>query len=285
MPTLIPMTEADYLAYVAEAIPSYAAEKVAAGQWTAEESIERSKQSLDELLPQGLATPDHHLFTVHDPQASAVGMLWIAAQLRAGQRIAYVYDVLIKPAHQRKGFASRAFLALEDEVRSLGLSGIALHVFGHNAAAQALYAKLGYVPTNINMFKPIASGNAPPSPAAPTDPLGAYVALWSEPDPARRAGLLQACWTEDSEIVGPQYRFKGMQAVSDEAARFLSEPSGHRAVRTSAFDRHGHWVRFTIALVDAQGALLHEGWDIVELRPDGKIARVVTFWGRLPSAA
>jgi RimJ/RimL family protein N-acetyltransferase len=35
----------------------------------------------------------------------------------------------------------------------LGLSGIALHVFGHNHGAQALYAKLGFVATNINLFK------------------------------------------------------------------------------------------------------------------------------------
>lgn len=43
----------------------------------------------------------------------------------------------------------------EDEVRKLGLFGIALHVFGHNNGAQALYAKLGYQPTNISLFKPI----------------------------------------------------------------------------------------------------------------------------------
>ena len=40
----------------------------------------------------------------------------------------------------------------------LGLQGIALHVFGHNTGAQALYGKLGYVPTNINMFKAVPAG-------------------------------------------------------------------------------------------------------------------------------
>jgi len=72
-----------------------------------------------------------------------------------------VYDVYVRPEHQRKGHAGRAFAALEVEAHRLGLTGIALHVFGHNAGAQALYQKLGYVPTNINMFKPLASADAP----------------------------------------------------------------------------------------------------------------------------
>lgn len=45
---------------------------------------------------------------------------------------------------------------LEDQVRQVGLRRIGLHVFGHNAAAQALYRKVGYEVTNINMAKNVA---------------------------------------------------------------------------------------------------------------------------------
>lgn len=155
MATLVPMSESEYAAYVEEVVPSYAAEKVVSGQWTQEESLALSKQSFDELLPQGRQTPDNHLFTILDSQSVPVGMLWFAAQVRAGQRIAYVYDVSIKPEHRRRGHAAGAFISLESKVCELGLSGIALHVFGHNVAAQALYARLGYAPTNISMFKPL----------------------------------------------------------------------------------------------------------------------------------
>jgi len=155
MATLVPMTDSEYAAYAAQAVANYAAEKVASGQWTEEESLALSKKSLDELLPLGLRTPDHHLFTIVDDRSAAVGMLWIAEQVRGGQRIAYVYDVGIDPGHRRRGHAAGAFIALERKVRELGLSGIALHVFGHNVAAQTLYAKLGYAPTNISMFKPL----------------------------------------------------------------------------------------------------------------------------------
>ena len=156
MSNLIPMTQDEFIAFTEAAVPSFAAEKVASGQWKEAEALELARKSFAELLPQGLATPDNYFFTVLDQAAQInVGIVWFAAQERAGKRIAYVYEINIKPEHQRLGHAKRAFLALEDNVRSLGLSGIALHVFGHNAAAQALYLQLGYQPTNINLFKAI----------------------------------------------------------------------------------------------------------------------------------
>lgn len=147
------MTQLEFLAYIEESVPSYAASKVTSGQWAEADALALSKQAYEELLPQGLATPDNHLFTIVVNDSRKVGMLWVAVQDRANQRVAYVYDVSILPEHRRQGHAMRAFEALEAKVRDMGLAGIALHVFGHNRDAQALYAKLGYTTTNINMFK------------------------------------------------------------------------------------------------------------------------------------
>jgi ribosomal protein S18 acetylase RimI-like enzyme len=154
-PVLVAMTESDYKAFAAEALPAYAADKVASGEWTQEDSAELSRKSFAELLPQGFATPDMYFFTIRNDDDNAVGVLWIAAKQRGAKRIAYVYNVSVAAGHRRRGHASRAFRMLEDEARKLGLEGIALHVFGHNPVAQALYAKLGYEATNINMYKPV----------------------------------------------------------------------------------------------------------------------------------
>ena len=154
MTTLVPMARGEFLAFAAEAVPAYAADKVASGQWKKEEALELSRKSFEERLPQGLATPDNYFFSIRGlAEEVSVGTVWIAVQDRAGSRIAYVYDLRVKPEHQRNGHATRALLALEDHVRSLGLCGIALHVFGHNSHAHALYVKLGYQTTNISMFK------------------------------------------------------------------------------------------------------------------------------------
>ena len=156
MTVLMPMSQDEFLAFAREAVPAFAAEKVASGEWTPEESLERSRQSFAELLPQGHATKDNHFYTIRDSTGNVdVGMIWVAVQQRAGKRIAYVYEISVKPDYQRRGHATRALLALEEEVRALGLSGVALHVFGHNAAARALYVRLGFHPTNISMFKSI----------------------------------------------------------------------------------------------------------------------------------
>ena len=156
MTVLVPMSEAKFAAYIDEAVPAYANDKVESGQWTKEASLQLSRDGFNELLPQGLATPNNYLYTMRDDATQmAVGMIWFAVQERAEKKIAYVYDVFVHAKYQRLGHATRAFRALEKEVRSRGLSGIALHVFGHNSAAQALYVKLGYRATNVSMFKDV----------------------------------------------------------------------------------------------------------------------------------
>ena len=160
MPILRPMTNAEYAAWRVEAIPAYATDKVASGQWAEDAALQLSTKEYEELLPQGLETPDNHLYTVLDEEALPVGMLWFAVQTKFNARVAYVFDVSIHENRQRQGHGGRAFQELEAEVQRLGLAGIALHVFGHNTGAQALYTKLGYQPTNISLYKHLGRTDA-----------------------------------------------------------------------------------------------------------------------------
>jgi len=155
MPALRAMNEAEYSAWIEYAVPAYAAEKVRSGNWMQAESLDQARREFEGLLPNGLATEDHTLFTILGEQGVAVGALWMARSQRLGGPIAYLYNIVVWPAQRRKGYALRALRALEQEVARLGLAGIALHVFGHNTQAQSLYRKLGYETTNINLFKPI----------------------------------------------------------------------------------------------------------------------------------
>ena len=160
MTVLTPMTATGFAAYLQSSITGYAEENVAAGRWPAEGAQERSRQEFETLLPNGLATPDHHLFEIREGPAddsAVVGFLWFAIEatrgLRSAAGSAFVYDVGIAPAWQRRGHATRAFVALEGLVQSLGVHRIGLHVFGHNSGAQALYARLGYGVTGLNLLK------------------------------------------------------------------------------------------------------------------------------------
>lgn len=109
------MARGEFLAFAAEAVPPCAAGKVASGQWTRDEALELSRKSFKEHLPQGLATAGNYFFTILElAEEVSVGTVWIAIQDQAGRRLAYVYDLRIKPEHQRKGHATRALLALEE---------------------------------------------------------------------------------------------------------------------------------------------------------------------------
>lgn len=149
------MNQAEYSAWLEYAVPAYAAEKVRSGNWMQAESLDRAHREFESLLPNGLATENHTLFTVLGEPGVPVGALWMAQSQRLDAPIAYLYNLVVWPEHRRKGYATRALRALEQEVARLGLAGIALHVFGHNTQAQALYRKLGYETTNINLFKPV----------------------------------------------------------------------------------------------------------------------------------
>jgi ribosomal protein S18 acetylase RimI-like enzyme len=155
MPPLRPMTESEFAAWRDAIIPEYAAEKVKSGEWPENDALDRSRASLDELLPRGIDTPGNHLFAIVDADGESVGMLWFAVRERSGSRIAYVYNIAIDPRSRRQGHAERAFDALAREARCLGLAGIALHVFGHNRGARSFYEKLGFEATDISMFKPL----------------------------------------------------------------------------------------------------------------------------------
>lgn len=154
MTALRAMSEEAFARYAKHSSPNYAREKVASGEWKEETALEQARQLFDEMLPQGLNTPDHYFYEIVDEwDDKTVGMLWFTVRERAGKKSAYVVDIIIDDEHQRKGHASRAFRALEEKVRALGLTGIGLNVFGNNVSAQRLYARLGYEPVNIFMFK------------------------------------------------------------------------------------------------------------------------------------
>lgn len=149
------MTEAEFRAYREEAVRTYAEEKVAAGNWSADEALLRSEREFSSLLPEGVASRNQHLFTVRDA-AETVGLIWFAVD-EAKPTAAFIYDFSVNEAHRGKGYGKGALQALEDRARALGVTSISLHVFGHNRVARALYEKLGYETTNINMTKKLKS--------------------------------------------------------------------------------------------------------------------------------
>ena len=150
------MTEKEFQTFLAESIPEYSAEKVKAGNWDSEAALERSRDEHTKLLPEGLTSPNQHLYTV-ELNGNPVGRLWLSVDPDVAGGAGFIYDLFVAESFRRRGIAAQAMRLLEREALRLGLGSLALHVFGYNSAARALYQKLGYEITNINMSKALTS--------------------------------------------------------------------------------------------------------------------------------
>ena len=148
------MNESEFQSFLADSIPAYAADKIKAGNWTEEEAERRSSEEHARLLPQGLDTPNHFLYSIEINQ-KPIGRIWFTSDPKTHGGAGFINDLFIEEEFRGQGLATRALHLLEEEASRLGLSRLSLHVFGFNESAIDLYKKLGYKVTNLNMSKDI----------------------------------------------------------------------------------------------------------------------------------
>jgi RimJ/RimL family protein N-acetyltransferase len=143
-----------FVNYLERLLVHYAADKIKAGNVSPQNAEEQIRKEIAQLLPEGLQTPHHTFFEICEPDSGGIaGILWIFYNPDDRRSQAFIYDIEIFDAYRRRGIATQTLLALEDHLRKLGAKRIGLHVFGFNTEAQALYLKLGYEVTNIQMAK------------------------------------------------------------------------------------------------------------------------------------
>ena len=152
MSKLVPMTQAEFDVYIERLITEYAADNVRAGYWTDAEALERSHKQTESLLPQGLQTKDHYLYTLYDGD-TAVGVIWLHAEMNRPVKGGFIFDVEIKEEFRGKGYGKQIMSLIEEKARELGLKKMGLHVFGYNNAARKLYESVGYEVSSLNMLK------------------------------------------------------------------------------------------------------------------------------------
>ncbi|GGE48811.1 putative N-acetyltransferase YycN [Pullulanibacillus camelliae] len=154
MVTLQPMNDSAFQAYIATALPEYANEHVKSGDWAKEEAMEKADMQFKQLLPEGIRTKGHYLFSlVHNDQK--IGMLWVKLTETAHDQSAFIYDIKVDEAYQGQGLGKATMTALDSFARSKGIKTIKLHVFAHNTRALSLYKKMNYQITDYYMMKKV----------------------------------------------------------------------------------------------------------------------------------
>tara|TARA_B100001250_G_scaffold397573_1_gene404843 strand:+ start:521 stop:1003 length:483 start_codon:yes stop_codon:yes gene_type:complete len=152
MTTLVAMTPHEFDAYLQYSAMGYAEDNVRSGRWPEQGAMERALADMRNSLPQGVHTPDQHLFNITDDSGSVVGHLWYATFDQCGHRSAFIYDIEILPEHRQQGHATGAIKAMREQLAESGIHDIQLHVFAFNEGAIALYRKLGFTVSGFNMF-------------------------------------------------------------------------------------------------------------------------------------
>ncbi|MBB6628918.1 GNAT family N-acetyltransferase [Nocardioides sp. KIGAM211] len=153
---LRPMTDDEYADFLARLTREYAAEHTAAGNWPADEALERSRSELAQLLPDGPRTTGHDLLlAVVDDEV--VGHVWIDHGGRpGGRRGAFLFDIELVEAARGRGLGRALLAATEARVREAGGDSLTLNVFGHNTVARHLYETAGYEVVTENRRKQLS---------------------------------------------------------------------------------------------------------------------------------
>jgi len=129
------MTTTEFKRYLRLAVPEYARGHVRAGDFDPKKALAKAKAEYAELLPKGVATPGHYLYTIALAENDkAIGMLWFDLKQRHGKRKAFIFDFRLENAQRGKGLGRQALAALD-------------------VAARALYEKSGFRYSSMHMTK------------------------------------------------------------------------------------------------------------------------------------
>lgn len=114
--------------------------------------------------------------------------------------------------------------------------------------------------------------------------VDAHLAAYCEPDAAARRQAIGRLWNQRGRLVDPPFESSGHDGIAQQAGLLVSQFPGHRFQRTTAVDEHHGFVRYGWKLVNDAGVAAAEGIDILELDADGRIGKVVGFFGAQPVA-
>jgi hypothetical protein len=113
--------------------------------------------------------------------------------------------------------------------------------------------------------------------------VASYVAAWNTRDDAARRRLLEQAWSTTGTYTDPVVHLDGRAAMYRHATGFGERWPGAKIVITGEFPPHNGLVCFSWHVVGPVGDILRAGVDFGELDPDGRLSRVVGFFGE-PSA-
>lgn len=104
---------------------------------------------------------------------------------------------------------------------------------------------------------------------------------YGEPDAARRRALIEHVWADDGHLIDPPLDGQGHDGIDAMFAAVQGQFAGHTFQRTTAVDAHHGVARYGWSLVAADGSVTVAGMDVAVVDADGRLSKVVGFFGEL----
>ena len=120
-----------------------------------------------------------------------------------------------------------------------------------------------------------------PSITTITATIDSHLEAYALADVDRRASLVAANWNIAGELTDPPLGGRGRSEISALADVVLTHYADHHFERTTMVDSHHGFARYGWSLVSADGTVAVSGTDFVEFDDDGKLLRIVGFFGPL----
>ncbi len=111
--------------------------------------------------------------------------------------------------------------------------------------------------------------------------IDTYCSAWRDLAEAERRDILGSVWADGATYTDPTTHAASIDALLAHIGKVIAGRPGAKVVRTSRIDLHHDVARFAWQVVLADASTLPEGLDFAEISEDGKIRRIVGFFGPL----
>ena len=107
------------------------------------------------------------------------------------------------------------------------------------------------------------------------------LAAWNERDPTKVRGHLDRALAPDVEFIDPSVENHGIDEFEANVHAVQASLPGADYARTSGVDSHHRLHRYSWQIT-RDGELVLPGFDVTEVDDDGRVTRVLGFFGPLP---
>ena len=113
--------------------------------------------------------------------------------------------------------------------------------------------------------------------------LDRMLAAWNEPDSSRVRAHLEGALAPDVHFVDPSIDVRGIDGFEANVHEVQGRIPGAVYSRTSGVDAHHGFYRYHWA-IHRDGKLVMPGFDVTEVDDQGRVLKVIGFFGPMPEA-